>query len=287
MSVTPSQVESIRRGVLFGNGGSGKNEVLGEDVAWKVGGGGLGRPGTHCLFKRVLDGVGGVVSKVAVTHVEGDVFYGRVWIKGGALGLGEEIGFDARPSDAIAMAVRYRASVWLNRGLLREWGVSEERVVGEFGGRSKRGGGSGGGGGVVDYGDRLKSTRSLVGEVRKRPEWLKVARVRARLDLAVRLERFAEAGRLRDELIEVWPVERLEEELKVAVEEERYMDAAKIRDDIYKFRLAMIESQRECRELKGGDEDVGKSSLIEGKSEEDLGIQDNNADSKDCKESSS
>lgn len=141
---------------------------------------------------------------------------------------------DARPSDAISLALRARAPVFLNRLLLRQWPVSVAEVEADArGGRCR----------LLRVSDEAKSARSMREEVRRRPEVLQLATLKMRLDLAVRTERFAEAAKLEEDIRRLCPIDYLKTQLDRAVEEERYSDAVRLQDEItvWKARLRMWE----------------------------------------------
>lgn len=146
-----------------------------------------------------------------------------------------EIHVDSRPSDAIALALRSRAPIYLHRELLNTWNVSVQSVYKDASeGICEC---------VLDYPDRVKSTTSLVREIKASPEHLTLAKLRMELDLAVRLERFREAVAIKHRIEQICPIDRLVEMLKDAIGEERYRDAAKLQDEIvlWKARLRMWE----------------------------------------------
>ena len=71
------------------------------------------RPGTHDLAKRVIDGLAGRVDRVVVTELSGGVYYALLTIRtpNGIVEL------DARPSDAIAIALRTGSPVFVREAL--------------------------------------------------------------------------------------------------------------------------------------------------------------------------
>ncbi|CDF32989.1 unnamed protein product [Chondrus crispus] len=212
----------------------------------------LMRPATHDLFKDVLDLFGGFVTKAAITHIQDEVFIARVWVRGPFAVTQDEVHIDSRPSDAIAMALRSRAPLYLNKHLLRQWNVSVEAIARD----AKHGLCEC----VTDYPDEVKSTRSIVHELKGSPEHLILAKLRMELDLAVRLERFQEASRLREQIASICPIDRLSDQLKCAIDEERYLDAAKLQDQItlWRARVRMWEKGSiNIEDLQGGIEDCG------------------------------
>jgi bifunctional DNase/RNase len=65
------------------------------------------RPTTHDLFKGVLDALAARVDRVVITQVREGTFYAELEV----LRTGSRHRISARPSDAIALAVRYEETV--------------------------------------------------------------------------------------------------------------------------------------------------------------------------------
>ncbi|MGI8967701.1 MAG: bifunctional nuclease family protein [Chloroflexota bacterium] len=73
------------------------------------------RPLTADLLKSVIDALGARVLDVGVTELTDDIFFARI----GIMNKDEErLDIDARPSDAIALAVRYEAPVFVEESVL-------------------------------------------------------------------------------------------------------------------------------------------------------------------------
>jgi len=82
------------------------------------------RPLAHDLMKRLLDTVGATVDRVDVTRIEEGTFYA-------ALSLSTRDGhvtLDCRPSDAIALAARVGAPLFVSEAVLEDAGVPEDEV---------------------------------------------------------------------------------------------------------------------------------------------------------------
>lgn len=77
------------------------------------------RPLTHDLLDAVVREMGGEIVRVLVTKLRGDVFIGTVVIRT----ENRILQVDARPSDAIALAVGNRAPIYVSDSLLRSAGV--------------------------------------------------------------------------------------------------------------------------------------------------------------------
>jgi uncharacterized protein len=73
------------------------------------------RPLTADLLKTVLEELGAKVKSVNVTDLSDGIFYARLNI---ANDKGEELEIDSRPSDAIALAVRTNAPVFVEEEIL-------------------------------------------------------------------------------------------------------------------------------------------------------------------------
>lgn len=72
------------------------------------------RPMTHDLFRNVLDSVGVTLEKVVVCDLKSNTFYALLHLKKGE----EELRVDARPSDAIALALRAGAPIFVAEQVL-------------------------------------------------------------------------------------------------------------------------------------------------------------------------
>ncbi|MCY7325102.1 MAG: bifunctional nuclease family protein [Microbacteriaceae bacterium] len=83
------------------------------------------RPLAHDLMKSLLEAVQAELERVDITRVEGGTFYAEMTLqtRNGRLVL------DSRPSDAIALAARVDAPIWVNDDLLEAAGVADETEV--------------------------------------------------------------------------------------------------------------------------------------------------------------
>ena len=100
----------------------------------------LPRPGTHDLMKNMLDVMGYRVTQVRVTALVGNIYHARVYMVGaekkteaekagadadsgeGSESAVREVTVDSRPSDAINMAVRYDAPIYVNKEVALKMG---------------------------------------------------------------------------------------------------------------------------------------------------------------------
>ena len=72
------------------------------------------RPMTHDLLRNVTRGLNAVVKKVVVSELKDDTFYAVIWMEQ----AGEAVTLDARPSDAIALALRWDCPIYVHRDVL-------------------------------------------------------------------------------------------------------------------------------------------------------------------------
>ena len=82
----------------------------------------VARPLTHDLLKSILDDLGAKVVQVRVTDLSDDVFYARIVLSVN----GRTVEVDSRPSDAIALAVRTSAPIFVAESVLDKAGVLPE-----------------------------------------------------------------------------------------------------------------------------------------------------------------
>ncbi|MFQ5722997.1 MAG: bifunctional nuclease family protein [Terriglobia bacterium] len=73
------------------------------------------RPMTHDLIKNVLRGLKATVKKVVVTDLRDDTFYALIWLERN----GNSITIDSRPSDALALALRTDAPIYVEETVLK------------------------------------------------------------------------------------------------------------------------------------------------------------------------
>lgn len=85
------------------------------------------RPMTHDLLKNMLDNLGAQVTKVVVCDLQNNTFIATI-----SLDLkGKSIEIDARPSDAIALALRTQTPIFAVEWILKEASLLEEEGADE------------------------------------------------------------------------------------------------------------------------------------------------------------
>lgn len=132
-----------------------------QSIAQALEGETISRPLTHDLFKSTLETLGAEVVRVQIVHMEDQTFHATLVLLFG----GDEIELDARPSDGIALAVRFDAPIQVRQDI---W----EAAAVQFEIEGKHGGG-------------VSNARELLEK---------------RLQRAVEAEHYEDAARLRDEI---------------------------------------------------------------------------------------
>lgn len=126
----------------------------------------LERPMTHDTIKNIIDALHGSIERIVVTHIEENTFYADILLHNTQ---GDIFHLDARPSDAIALALRNNADICVARSVLDEAGIDIPQEV-------------------------------LDGNGEKEEENTEINRLKRALNKAVEEENYEEAARLRDEL---------------------------------------------------------------------------------------
>ena len=74
------------------------------------------RPLTHDLLSTIIGRLGAEVTEIVINNLEGDVFYALITLQQG----GTSLQIDARPSDAIALAVRAGAPIYVEEDVMAQ-----------------------------------------------------------------------------------------------------------------------------------------------------------------------
>ncbi len=72
------------------------------------------RPLTHDLIKTIIERLDGDVDRVVIDDFWNQVFYAKIFVTRGE----DEIEIDSRPSDAVAIAMRFEAPIYVSEALL-------------------------------------------------------------------------------------------------------------------------------------------------------------------------
>jgi|YNPNPStandDraft_1061719.scaffolds.fasta_scaffold78354_2 bifunctional DNase/RNase len=76
------------------------------------------RPLTHDLFKNVLEQLDARIEEVYINDLRDGTFYARILFESPPLDI------DARPSDAIALALRFQAPIYVDAEILNQAGIT-------------------------------------------------------------------------------------------------------------------------------------------------------------------
>src|SRR5437588_5887328 len=80
------------------------------------------RPLTHDLLKNMISELGAKIVSIVISDLIEDIFYARIVLDV----AGRHVEIDSRPSDAIALAVRAKTSIFVDESVLDRAGVALE-----------------------------------------------------------------------------------------------------------------------------------------------------------------
>ncbi|MEP6925213.1 MAG: bifunctional nuclease family protein [Pyrinomonadaceae bacterium] len=79
------------------------------------------RPLTHDLLRNVISELGAVIERVVITDLRDNTFFAVIELAHETFGT---VAIDSRPSDAIALALRFSCSIWVRREVLETAGAN-------------------------------------------------------------------------------------------------------------------------------------------------------------------
>jgi len=129
------------------------------------------RPMTHDLLKDIVESFGAEIDHVFINDLSEGTFFAKIIFEGNSRGREQ----DARPSDAIALAVRFGASIYVDSEILEEAGILSETEV---------------------EGTITKAPKSQ----EQSEEMTKLEQLEDELQTAIDTENYEKAARLRDEI---------------------------------------------------------------------------------------
>ena len=86
-----------------------------ESIKMKVRGVKTARPLTHDLLKDTIEQLGATLERIVIDNLEKGTFFAKLVLK---TNNGHEVRVDARPSDAIALALRTEAPIFVEEKVL-------------------------------------------------------------------------------------------------------------------------------------------------------------------------
>ncbi|MDR8392356.1 bifunctional nuclease family protein [Aliifodinibius sp. S!AR15-10] len=129
------------------------------------------RPMTHDLLKNVIQSFGAEMDQVFINDLSEGTFYAQIIYNKN----GEHLELDARPSDAIALAIRFNASIYVADTILEEAGIISES-------------------------EEAEGSISSLREEKPASEMTKLEKLENELQTAIDTENYEKAARLRDEI---------------------------------------------------------------------------------------
>ena len=112
-----------------------------DAIAVKLQGVNVPRPLTHDLLHTVIDTLGATINSIIVSDLKNDTFYAKVILNVD----GGQMEVDARPSDALALAVRAEVPIYTEEAVLDKAGILLDKETGkpipeemETGGKGKQ-----------------------------------------------------------------------------------------------------------------------------------------------------
>lgn len=85
----------------------GKPEA--DSIALALGKVATPRPLTHDLVRNIIDGMNAKITRIVITEILDNTYYALIYLNDGA----KEVPVDSRPSDAVAIALRTSASIYV------------------------------------------------------------------------------------------------------------------------------------------------------------------------------
>jgi len=82
----------------------------------------LPRPLTHDLTKNIIEKLNGKVRRIVINDLKNNTYYARILMKKNSQG----IDIDSRPSDAIALALRFKVPIYIEESILNKVGAETE-----------------------------------------------------------------------------------------------------------------------------------------------------------------
>ncbi len=139
------------------------------------------RPMTHDLLRNIVQSFDSFVKFVYINDLKDGTFFAQVVYDNN----GEELSQDARPSDAIALAIRFKAPIYVSPEVLDEAGIqSDEETIKKEGNPRQS--------------FSTKATKDVETKPASKGDQLKV--LEDKLDAAIKNEDYEKAAKIRDEI---------------------------------------------------------------------------------------
>lgn len=83
----------------------------------------VARPLTHDLFKNLVQQLGGEAEHIIVSDLRGETFYAQIALKLN----GKQFELDSRPSDAIALAIRFQIPIYVAPSVMKQAAIRKSK----------------------------------------------------------------------------------------------------------------------------------------------------------------
>lgn len=83
----------------------------------------VARPMTHDLLKNAIQTMGGQVSHIIINALKSDIYYAQIVLDV----AGDSLEIDSRPSDALALAVRANAKIFVSDDVMAQAAITPEK----------------------------------------------------------------------------------------------------------------------------------------------------------------
>ncbi len=143
------------------------------------------RPMTHDLMRNIIQSFDSFVKYIFINNLKDGTFYAQVVYEH----EGKEVEQDARPSDAIALAIRFKAPIYTSANVLDEAGIVSEEESGDVASKASSEGAMAG---ASMSGKPAATSKSSAGERLKQLE--------KKLEHAIKNEDYEKAAQIRDEI---------------------------------------------------------------------------------------
>lgn len=128
------------------------------------------RPMTHDLLKNIVESFNSDVEKVVINDLTEGTFFAQIHYKNN----GDTFELDARPSDAIALAIRFSAPIYVSKHVIDEAGILTESKSGE-----------------TELGEEESTSGSELNQMEE---------LERELQMAIETENYEKAAKLRDQI---------------------------------------------------------------------------------------
>lgn len=198
------------------------------------------RPGTHDLLKNAVEAMGYRVTRVRITSLVGNIYHARIHLvsKDGK----DNFDIDSRPSDAINMAARFQAPIYVNKDIASKMAHPSQAPHHASIGDNQPVNTS------PEQREMLKQANEIIRSCKEEillyndPTMI----YKLQMQLAIAEERFEDATKLRDMIDKLLASDRslsLVIAIETALDDQRLEEAARLRDELRAFRKEHMQSE--------------------------------------------